>query len=94
MVSNHENYDDFESSELSFFQKIEQMGSGTYGEVWKGKNILNNEIIAIKKIKMRKVRLKLRLKLKCVGGGGPGGGGRWHVGNSKILGSEDTWFKS
>ena len=52
MVSNHENYDDFESSELSFFQKIEQMGSGTYGEVWKGKNILNNEIIAIKKIKM------------------------------------------
>ena len=52
MELNYENTDDFESSELSFFHKIELKGSGTYGEVWKGRDIHKNEIIAIKKIKM------------------------------------------
>ena len=36
----------------SIFQKIESIGRGTYGVVYKGINKETNEIIAIKKIKI------------------------------------------
>lgn len=50
MVSNYE--DDFSSDELNFVQKLETIGSGTYGIVYKGKVKDTNELIAIKKIKI------------------------------------------
>lgn len=51
MVSNLEE-DDFNSSELNFIQKLETIGSGTYGIVYKGKIKDTEEFIAIKKIKI------------------------------------------
>jgi serine/threonine protein kinase len=50
MNSNEE--DDFNSSELNFIQKLETIGSGTYGIVYKGKIKDTEEFIAIKKIKI------------------------------------------
>lgn len=51
MVSIAGNKDDLQSPELSSIQTISLLGQGTYGEVWKGINLLNNELLAIKKIK-------------------------------------------
>jgi serine/threonine protein kinase len=51
MNSNSEE-DDFNSSELNFIQKLETIGSGTYGIVYKGKIKDTEEFIAIKKIKI------------------------------------------
>ena len=44
--------DIFGRSDKSIFQKIDTIGSGTYGVVYKGKNKNTGEIIAIKKIKI------------------------------------------
>ena len=44
--------DNFGRSDKSIFQKIDTIGSGTYGVVYKGKNKNTGEIIAIKKIKI------------------------------------------
>ena len=44
--------DNFGKSDKSIFQKIDTIGSGTYGVVYKGKNKNTGEIIAIKKIKI------------------------------------------
>jgi len=45
MNSNEE--DDFNSSELNFIQKLETIGSGTYGIVYKGKIKDTEEFIKI-----------------------------------------------
>ena len=42
----------FGMHDRSIFQKIESIGRGTYGVVYKGINKETNEIIAIKKIKI------------------------------------------
>ena len=52
MVSNYEDDDDFSSAELNFIQKLETIGSGTYGIVYKGKIKDTEELIAVKKIKI------------------------------------------
>ena len=44
--------DSFGKHDKSIFQKIVNIGSGTYGVVFKGINKANNEIIAIKKMKI------------------------------------------
>ena len=44
--------EDFGRHDKSIFQKIDKVGSGTYGEVYKGINTKTKEIIAIKKIKI------------------------------------------
>jgi serine/threonine protein kinase len=44
--------DNFGNNGLQIFQKEHRIGSGTYGEVYKGKNLKTEEIIAIKKIKI------------------------------------------
>ena len=37
---------------LDDFHKIEKVGEGTYGTVFKGKNLKTGEIVAMKKIKL------------------------------------------
>ena len=37
---------------LEDFQKIEKIGEGTYGVVFKGRNLKTDEIVAIKKIRL------------------------------------------
>ena len=44
--------DNFGNSDRSIFEKQENIGSGTYGDVFKGIYKKSNEIIAIKKIKI------------------------------------------
>ena len=44
--------DDFERNNKSIFKKCDKVGSGTYGEVYKGINTKTKETIAIKKIKI------------------------------------------
>ena len=44
--------DDFGKHGKYIFEKIEKIGSGTYGVVYKGRNTQTGEIIAIKKIKI------------------------------------------
>lgn len=52
MVSNNEIEDDFSSEELNFIQKLETIGSGTYGIVYKCRVKETEELLAIKKIKI------------------------------------------
>lgn len=44
--------DNFGNNDRNLFEKIETIGSGTYGVVYKGRNTETNETIAIKKIKI------------------------------------------
>ncbi len=44
--------DNFGNNDRNMFEKIETIGSGTYGVVYKGKNKETNETVAIKKIKI------------------------------------------
>ena len=44
--------DNFGNNDRNMFRKLETIGSGTYGVVYKGMNKETNEIIAIKKIKI------------------------------------------
>lgn len=44
--------DNFGNGDRSIFEKCENIGSGTYGIVYKGINKITNEVIAIKKIKI------------------------------------------
>ena len=44
--------DDFGRNDKSIFKKCDKVGSGTYGEVYKGINTKTKETIAIKKIKI------------------------------------------
>ena len=37
---------------LEDFQKIEKIGEGTYGVVFKGRNLKTDEIVAMKKIRL------------------------------------------
>lgn len=34
------------------YEKIDKIGEGTYGEVYRAKDMQNNEIVALKKIKL------------------------------------------
>lgn len=34
------------------YEKIDKVGEGTYGEVYRAKDLHNNEIVALKKIKL------------------------------------------
>jgi len=38
--------------DVSVFKKDEQVGEGTYGQVWKAKDTETNEIVALKKVRM------------------------------------------
>jgi len=40
----------------SMFEKIGQVGEGTYGKVYKARNTLTGELIALKKIRMESER--------------------------------------
>jgi serine/threonine protein kinase len=44
--------DNFGNGDRTIFEKCENIGSGTYGIVYKGINKITNEVIAIKKIKI------------------------------------------
>ena len=59
--------DNFGRSDKSIFQKIDTIGSGTYGVVYKGKNKNTGEIIAIKKIKIDLKKLSTELGVPVVG---------------------------
>ena len=39
-------------NKLEDFQKIEKIGEGTYGVVFKGRNLKTDEIVAMKKIRL------------------------------------------
>ena len=41
-------------SNLDKYQRLEKLGEGTYGVVYKAKNLDTNEIVAIKKIRLEK----------------------------------------
>lgn len=41
-------------SNLDKYQRLEKLGEGTYGVVYKAKNLETNEIVAIKKIRLEK----------------------------------------
>ena len=40
------------SYSLSDYVKIEKIGEGTYGVVYKGKNKITNQLVALKKIRL------------------------------------------
>ena len=41
-------------SNLDKYQRLEKLGEGAYGVVYKAKNLETNEIVAIKKIRLEK----------------------------------------
>ena len=41
-------------SNLDKYQRLEKLGEGTYGVVYKAKNLETNEIVEIKKIRLEK----------------------------------------
>jgi len=41
-------------SNLDKYQRLEKLGEGTYGVVYKAKNLETSEIVAIKKIRLEK----------------------------------------
>ena len=41
-------------SNLDKYQRLEKLGEGTYGVVYKAKNLETNEVVAIKKIRLEK----------------------------------------
>ena len=51
-MENSDDDDDFGNNDESIFEKIESIGSGTYGTVYKGRHTKTNQTIAIKKIKI------------------------------------------
>ena len=52
MENDEDDDENFVNSDKSIFEKIEKIGSGTYGTVYKGRHTKTNKIIAIKKIKI------------------------------------------
>lgn len=57
------------------FEKIEKIGEGTYGVVYKGRNKITGEVVAMKKIRLESedegipstaIRFVCLLCLKCV----------------------------
>eukprot|EP01103_Thecamoeba_quadrilineata_P018569 TRINITY_DN711_c0_g1_i1.p1 TRINITY_DN711_c0_g1~~TRINITY_DN711_c0_g1_i1.p1 ORF type:complete len:541 (+),score=51.22 TRINITY_DN711_c0_g1_i1:56-1624(+) len=40
------------SRTVDMFEKLEQVGEGTYGQVWKAKNKNSSEVVALKKVRM------------------------------------------
>ena len=42
----------FNSSSQDCYEKLEKIGEGTYGTVYKAKNTLNGQTVALKKIKL------------------------------------------
>ncbi len=51
MVSNEEFNEEFSIQEFASIKDLLLIGEGTYGKVWKGRNVSSNELLAIKKIK-------------------------------------------
>ncbi len=44
----------YEQSRFERYQRIEKLGEGTYGIVYKCKDLQTNEIVALKKIRLEK----------------------------------------
>lgn len=40
------------TSDIDRYQRIEKVGEGTYGEVYKARDLITNDIIALKKIRL------------------------------------------
>jgi cyclin-dependent kinase 12/13 len=40
------------SRSVDLFQKIQQIGAGTYGQVYMARNKKTNEVVALKKVRM------------------------------------------
>jgi len=47
-----ENKDNSANNEIERYQRINKTGEGTYGVVYKAKDTINNQIVAIKKIRL------------------------------------------
>ena len=47
-----ENKDNSANNEIERYQRINKIGEGTYGVVYKAKDTINNQIVAVKKIRL------------------------------------------
>lgn len=54
---------------MTAFEKLEQVGEGTYGQVYRARDRVTNQIVALKKIRMEHekegVRCKSRVTNSC-----------------------------